>query len=68
VTIEQHLEKMMRQADELDGEMNNAGFHFLGHLATAERARVSLAFAAMVMAYAKDHRLAVKSPVKEITD
>lgn len=62
MTIEQHLEKMMRQADDLDGEMNNAGFRFLGHLVTEERARVSLAFAAMVMAYAKDHSLDVRDP------
>lgn len=62
MTIEQHLEKMMRQADDLDGEMNNAGFYCLGHLTTEERARVSLAFAAMVMAYAKDHELNVRDP------
>ena len=66
MTIEQHLEKMIRQADELDGAMNNAGFYYLGHLVTEERARVSLAFAAMVMAYAKDHDLKVSDPHRDL--
>lgn len=66
MSIEEHLEKMMRQADELDGAMNNAGFYYLGHLATEERARVSLAFAAMVMSYAKDNDLKVRDPHKDL--
>lgn len=66
MTIEEHLEKMMRQADELDGAMNNAGFYYLGHLTTDERARVSLAFAAMVMSYARDHDLRVRDPHKDL--
>lgn len=47
------LEDMIRAADIFDSRMNNAGFRFLGHLVTEERARVSLAFAAMVAEYAE---------------
>lgn len=55
-----HLENMIRQAGELDGQMNNSGFYYLGHLVREERERVALAFAAMVMDYAKDHDLPVR--------
>ena len=68
MTTEQHLQQMMREAADLNGPMNNAGFYFLGHLVTEERARVSLAFGAMVMDYAKRHGLDVKSPVREISN
>jgi len=65
---EEHLERMMREADDLDGTMNLAGFYYLGHLVREEQARVSLAFNAMVMDYAKRHGLSVKCPTKEITE
>ena len=68
MTIEQHLEQMMREADDLNGAMNNAGFYFLGHLVTEERARVSLAFSAMVKDYAKRHGIDMKSPVEELSE
>lgn len=61
MTIEEHLEKMIRQASDLDGEMNNAGFFYLGHLVTEERARVHLAFEAMVRAYAHDHDINIRT-------
>lgn len=61
MTVEQHLERMMREADDLNGTMNNAGFYYLGHLVTAERARVSLAFAAMVREYARQHDLKIRA-------
>lgn len=62
--IAEHLERMMREADTLDGSMNNAGFRFLGHLVTEERARVSLAFAAMVVDYAKRHGITLRNPTE----
>ena len=61
-TVAYHLEQMMREADVLNGAMNNAGFRFLGHLVTEEHARVSLAFAAMVVDYAKRHGITVRNP------
>lgn len=66
MTTEKHLEQMMREADDLEGTMNNAGFYYLGHLVTEERARVSLAFAAIVVDYARRHGLAVKNPHKDL--
>lgn len=60
--VQHHLEQMMKEADALDGTMNNAGFRFLGHLVTEERARVSLAFAAMVVDYAKRHSITLRNP------
>jgi len=65
---ERHLERMMSEAADLDGPMNLAGFYYLGHLVSEERARVSLAFSAMIMDYAKRHGLSVRSPVKEINN
>lgn len=59
-----HLQAMMDEADDLSSAMNNAGFKFLGHLATDERARVSLAFSAMVMDYAKRHGIDVTNPTE----
>lgn len=57
MTIAQHLEQMMYEAAELDSQMNNAGFYYLGHLTADERSRVSLAFDAMVRDYAKRHAI-----------
>lgn len=62
--VQHHLEQMMREADSLDSSMNNAGFRFLGHLVTEERARVSLAFAAMVTDYAKRHGITLRNPTE----
>ncbi len=66
MTIEQHLEAMMLEADDLESQMNNAGFYYLGHLVREERARVSLAFSAMVKDYAHRHGLSVKSPADDL--
>lgn len=66
MTIEEHLEQMMREADDLDSVMNNAGFYYLGHLVREERARVSLAFSAMVCDYAHRHGLFVKNPHEDL--
>lgn len=68
MTIEQHLEKMMVLADDLDSPMNNAGFYYLGHMVREERARVSLAFASMVMHYAHEAGLNVRDPHKDLDD
>lgn len=59
-----HMQAMMDQADDLNSTMNNAGFKYLGHLAIYERARVSLAFSAMVMDYAKRNGFAVTNPTE----
>ena len=56
------LRKMMEDAADMNGSMNNAGFYFLGHLTAHERARVSLAFDAMIMDYAKRHKIDVQCP------
>ncbi len=61
LTTEQHLEQMIREADDLNGPMNNAAFYYLGHLVTEERARVSLAFAAIIHDYAFRHDLVVRT-------
>lgn len=61
MTIAQHLEQMMHECAEFDSSMNNAGFYYLGHLTADERARVSLAFDAMVRDYARRHEIAVKT-------
>lgn len=66
MTVEQHFEAMMLEADDLDSVMNNAGFYYLGHLVREERARVSLAFAAMVCDYAKRHGLNVRNPHEDL--
>jgi hypothetical protein len=66
MSLEEHLENMMREADDLDSTMNNAGFYYLGHLVREERARVSLAFASMVMDYAHRHGLSVRDPHKDL--
>jgi hypothetical protein len=65
VTIEEHLERMMREAADLNGTMNSAGFYYLGHIGNEEAERVSLAFSDMVMDYANRHGLNVRTPVPE---
>ena len=57
-----HLRRMMEEAADMGGPMNNAGFYFLGHLTAHERARVSFAFDAMVMDYARRHKIDVQCP------